>query len=501
MEVGLYGKLPSHGDFLRRRVSDSFVAAWDEWLQQSVAASQAALGDDWLDVYLTSPLWRFVCDAGVCGPGGYAGLIAPSVDRVGRYFPLTLVWELPGGASPFLVAQQAEGWFDLVERVLLETFAEEDVDFERFDTRLMEANGELERVHWTASIDLDANEASAPCGGTRAQWKLPLGTATAVSAVVEQLLYARLRETHGPLTLLWTEGSSIVEPSCLLLGGLPAPNTYVAMLNGRWGDEGWRVIRGEATSAALDSEQWETEGALSYHSAGLTHVGRVRTVNQDAFLERTELGVWAVADGMGGHDGGEVASRMVCDALASIIPDDTLEGTVKLIEERLNLVNEQLRRTGPRSSDTAQSGSTGVVLVSRGARCVILWVGDSRIYRLRGGELVQLTRDHVADPSEGEPEHAITRAIGGEDTLEIDVAYSGVLPGDRFLLCSDGLTHEVTDDVVQQKLGQADVSSCVQELLSAALDAGGRDNVSIIVVDVTESTTSQDIEEQMAIRS
>ena len=93
MEVGFFGKLPSHGDFLRRRASDAFVDAWDAWLRECLAASREALGERWLDVYLTSPAWRFVCAAGTCGPAPVIGLMVPSVDRVGRYFPLTLVAE------------------------------------------------------------------------------------------------------------------------------------------------------------------------------------------------------------------------------------------------------------------------------------------------------------------------------------------------------------------------------------------------------------------------
>ena len=99
MQVGFYGKLPSHGDFLRRRVSDAFADAWDAWLRECLAASRTALGDRWLNVYLTSPAWRFVCAAGACGPMPVIGLVAPSVDQVGRYFPLTLVAELPSDVN------------------------------------------------------------------------------------------------------------------------------------------------------------------------------------------------------------------------------------------------------------------------------------------------------------------------------------------------------------------------------------------------------------------
>src|SRR4030095_14353699 len=95
MDVGLFGKLPSHGDFLRRRVPDAFVLAWDAWLQLSIAASRELLGERWLDVFLTSPAWRFSFSAGICGPAPIAGLMVPSVDRVGRDFSITVA-----GAAP-----------------------------------------------------------------------------------------------------------------------------------------------------------------------------------------------------------------------------------------------------------------------------------------------------------------------------------------------------------------------------------------------------------------
>ena len=109
MHVGLFGKLPSHGDFLRRRTSDEFVDAWDAWLRECLAESRTALGDRWLDIYLTSPAWRFVCAAGACGPVPVIGLMVPSVDRVGRFFPLTLVAELPDDVSVVAAANGATG--------------------------------------------------------------------------------------------------------------------------------------------------------------------------------------------------------------------------------------------------------------------------------------------------------------------------------------------------------------------------------------------------------
>src|SRR5258708_39860674 len=104
MEVGFFGKLPSHGDFVRRRVADDFVAGWDAWLQRCLAQSRETLGDAWLDTYLTSPVWRFALAPTVCGAAAVAGILVPRVGRVGRYFPLTLVWAPPPAFSTPAIA-------------------------------------------------------------------------------------------------------------------------------------------------------------------------------------------------------------------------------------------------------------------------------------------------------------------------------------------------------------------------------------------------------------
>src|SRR4030095_2773226 len=125
--IGFYGKLPSHGDFLRRRVSDAFVGVWDPWLQECLAESRVTLGPRWLDVYLTSPAWRFACAPGVFEREPVMGLMVPSVDRVGRYFHLTLVATLPAHVN-VIAAATAAAFFDGAERLVLETLAADYVD-------------------------------------------------------------------------------------------------------------------------------------------------------------------------------------------------------------------------------------------------------------------------------------------------------------------------------------------------------------------------------------
>src|SRR5579871_2223881 len=135
-EVGFYGKLPCRGDFLQRRVPQDFVDVWDAWLQQSLHESRTRLGEAWLDTYLTGPVWRFALTAGVCGESAYIGILVPSVDRVGRYFPLTAVARLESHECPPAIACASHGWFEAVESLVLDALEAEALDFDTFDEQI-----------------------------------------------------------------------------------------------------------------------------------------------------------------------------------------------------------------------------------------------------------------------------------------------------------------------------------------------------------------------------
>ena len=238
---------------------------------------------------------------------------------------------------------------------------------------------------------------------------------------------------------------------------------------------------------------------MQLETYALTIAGR-RDNNEDAICARPELGLFVVADGMGGYEGGEVASALAVDAICELVRRTAGDADVTWpykIDPRLSVAENEVvvatRLAGERIAERktgvlAEMGSTVAVLRFAGDRAVIGHVGDSRVYRLRAGQLAQLTIDHSLAAQLGVPvenfpwRHVVTRALGascGEPDVQIDRA----LPGDVYLLCSDGLS-EVLDPDVIRKLLDAPAEDACRALVEAAFCAGSRDNISAIVVRV-----------------
>jgi protein phosphatase len=233
---------------------------------------------------------------------------------------------------------------------------------------------------------------------------------------------------------------------------------------------------------------------LHWTSAALSNVGLVRPINEDSYLDQTARGLWAVADGMGGHARGDLASRMVVEALDKISPSDNLTKLIAFAHDQLLTANNQLRMEAAKQN-VRIIGSTVVALIACGDQCGFIWAGDSRLYLCRDGELRQLTRDHSrmeALKSMGSlsPEmlanhparNAITRAVGAHDELALDEDTLEVHDGDIFLLCSDGLSNEVTEHDMRNALVSGDCRQAAEALMNLALMRGGHDNISIVVV-------------------
>ncbi|HVS76945.1 MAG TPA: type VI secretion system-associated protein TagF, partial [Steroidobacteraceae bacterium] len=307
--IGFYGKLPSHGDFLARRVDEGFRAAWDEWLQRCLACSQGDLGDQWLDCYLTSPMWRFFLSDGIAGPASYAGLLLPSVDRVGRYFPLTVVTELPPGTPALAFSMAAARWFGEIEQLCARALEDTALDLDSLDAALAATADRL--------AGLDQVPAPRAFSGASTQWHWPARSTGELASAVAPALMTAAQGALRPLAMWWTDGSQHVHPCVLLTRSLPRPESFSALLAGSWESGHWD---GDVAPRPADQSWRESSPEVSITSAGATDSGPVRTQNQDAYMLGDGNRLWAVADGMGGYRDGDVASRMVVDALNALEP-------------------------------------------------------------------------------------------------------------------------------------------------------------------------------------
>jgi serine/threonine-protein phosphatase Stp1 len=234
-----------------------------------------------------------------------------------------------------------------------------------------------------------------------------------------------------------------------------------------------------------------------WRSAACTNVGKVRARNEDAFLDAPEQGLWAVADGMGGHQGGDIASQLIVASLADLPFKDDFNERLTDIRQCLHWLNRRLAQELTLIAEHHDStmGSTVVALLVEGSRAACIWAGDSRCYLWRGQRLYQLSRDHSlrqqlvdeqnmsVEQAEVYPgSHALTRAIGADDQLTLDVLEFEVYSGDAFLLCSDGLYQELSSAALGSALSLTAPHVALERLFDSALRGCARDNLTAVVI-------------------
>ncbi len=490
--TGVYGKLPTYGDFVRRELPQSFVVPWDAWLQDCLAAARDTLGRRFDALWEAAPAWRFRLAPGVCGSAAVVGVLLTSEDLVGRKFPMTAATLLPDDSLP---PNQA----------------------------------------WYAAL-----EASAVAGRERGQ------TVDALLATLPTAALRRSLPTEGdiPAPGWWTGDGQRLD-----LWRLPTAAEFLILLRGAdvsahgdaggdaGGDEGGDTgsHAGRETAGLTcgdtdaDDETVKTvpvpvlldatparfalsgPGALGapmapvapialiapaepLASRAVSHRGAVRARNEDAFVDRGDIGVWAVADGAGGHGAGDVASAAAAAAIADLPVGLSAAEILAQVRLRLSAVHTDLQRRAAANGSGEIMATTIVVLMARGDHFACLWAGDSRAYLLRDGQLSQITRDHslvqemvesgalAAEDAEHHPQaNIITRAVGSQDTLQLDKVSGRIHPGDVLLLCTDGLFKALPLSEIAQSLA---LGAGPEPLLQQALRAGARDNVTALIVEV-----------------
>lgn len=243
------------------------------------------------------------------------------------------------------------------------------------------------------------------------------------------------------------------------------------------------------------------ERQFSWTSSSRTDVGNERQVNEDAMLELPGRGLWVVADGMGGHAAGDVASQMLVSKLSGVDKHDRFSEFVDDVEDRVLEVNRRLHDLSLQGAEAKVMGCTLASLLAFEGHVVCMWVGDSRVYRLREGDLLkQLTTDHseveemIAEGKLDETTaldhpaaNVVTRAVGGLDHVYVDLELDELEDKDRFLICSDGLFKDLSEEEIEELVGEGSCVDACDALIDTVLQRECADNVTVIVVEFSES--------------
>jgi len=518
--LGFYGKLPSMGDFVSRRLPKDFISFWDEWLQNSMATSRDALGEEWLQSYLTSPIWRFALSPGLAGKDAWLGIVMPSVDRVGRYFPLTIAYRVNIDIPLVQLFSDACHWFEELETVALAAL-DNDLTVEAFDQMVKNIEVyDTKGIHKQGVVPPQKQSEKAQA------FYLEFENSDIRTEQLFPHLTALLVNAYLPRHSLWCSvGSEEIKPSFLMVNGMPPFMAYSGMISGQFQQATWELhqqkvsatpqvcsidnVKKECLTPAAPKDKSEENNSISstpeqrtvnnnWKSFSRTDTGMVRKYNEDAILDRPDLGLWVVADGMGGHMAGDVASKKIIHTLNKLEFSSSLDLTLPQVQAALQLVNNELKSMAAKLYEQQIIGSTVVTLIAGKTHFAYLWAGDSRLYRLRDNKLMQLTIDHCSEYEEitdilnlgsetgFKQNNVITRAVGADDNLELDCQVVEIQAGDVFLLSSDGLDKEVSFTEIEQILIENNYDESVEILVEQVLSRGARDNISVIVVEINE---------------
>ncbi len=436
--VGYYGKVPSHGDFVTNRLERDFVEQLDLWLQKSIQDSKTHLGSRWLDAFLVTPIWRFAFAPGVCGVNGVVGLIMPSVDRVGRYFPLVLVSQLSASSNPVVSDVFGDPWFDAAEDLARATL-EVDFNLPHFDQEV----AALPALSLSPTSEAD-------------------GTARAEKA----LWWTNSEQGELPDMAFMTDG--LIRPRyfhCLLVQELPADAEDLLK---------------EPTTETNDMDE-PMASRLEWYAGAAHHQGTHSGQYCEAFAINEDRQLFGVVGALQSGPGVAQASQIVASTLSEAQNPFSMNGLVADTKAKLGTAHALLHARGMPTGQPITAAATVLLLQDR--LYAVLWVGNARSYLLRDGILQQLTRDHT-DPS---MPTAISRALGNQANRTPDSALGQILAGDRFLVCTSGLSDALAEeDMIDDLTGADTPEAAARALVEGALIAGSPGNITAISVFVSE---------------
>ncbi|MBA5800646.1 type VI secretion system-associated protein TagF [Rhizobium changzhiense] len=436
--IGFFGKLPSHGDFVSMGLASPLQAALDAWLQAGLQEAHHELGEGWERRFRAMPVWRFIIERGLWGSATIAGVLLPSLDRVGRSFPLVIAAQLPGFTEHPRQLYLDDTWFTAAEAIA-ESSTKRDFDINHF-------TASLKRLRSLRPADLAENETLQDRASSRG-------------------------------TIWWRIDPEERRAKGFGVSGAPEPAHFAKLLR-----ESFNAVSAPPQAETAEVPRpviVEPRHPLALRHSHATHPGTRLAVNADALLVSETPSLFAVADGVGDSNAAAETGKIAVHVLAETAPQQTIEALIQEIKGKLGRTHGLLQ-SAYLSQDREPSAASMVVLATFQESCALLWVGDARCYLLRDGMMRCLTRDHV----EIGLRRTLSRAIGMRGHLIPEVRPGGLQAGDRLLLCSAALPNAVPERNIAEILLSAKIEKAADILVQEGLIANCRENLSAIVIDV-----------------
>jgi type VI secretion system protein ImpM len=431
---GYFGKVPTQGDFVSNGLPRSLADAFDRWLREAIQQSQRRMGRDWLDAFLVAPIWRMALTSGAIGPDPIAGLMMPSVDRIGRYFPLVIAAPLTGLSPDIREMIALTEWYDAAEKLALSTL-DTGFRFPDFDHAVTGLGMRILPQYWS-------------------------------------------RARTGKSISIWWCGSAPDE--LIQFEGMPDPQDFDrAFLRPTAPTEAPPAARQPPVPQA-------SRTLLSIDCAAASLKGVRSAALMEATVITEDQQAMSVISGVGKLMGTKAAVQIVADTLTAVEHPFSMNDLVAEAKGKLGTAHALLHARH-RPSGEVPAAST-VTLLVQAKRYSVLWAGNARAYLLRDGTMTLLTRDHVEARLHG----VLSRAVGGPGPLLLDTLTGEAREDDRFLLCSAGLAFALTEQEIAATLARAaSAQQAVTCLTQDALIAGVAADVTALAVILSARTPAR----------
>ncbi|CDZ49592.1 type VI secretion system-associated protein TagF [Neorhizobium galegae] len=436
--IGFFGKLPTHGDFVWTGLGRKLHGAIDAWLQSSLEAIQAEFGGQWERRFRSMPSWRFIVEQDLWVPATVAGVIVPSLDRVGRSFPLVVAAQLHGFSGDPRSLCLDDTWFVATEG-LAETSARRDFDIDTFTTNLKQLRPPRPGQFYDG---------------------------------VEPSSFTQ------PGTFWWRMNSEDRRMRGFRVSGAPGPSDFLKLFAEDAAREAEQPGPAPRRQQATAEPKPATANLKLLHSYA-SHPGTRLSVNADIVFISPIPSIFAIVDGVGDGTSAVEASKVAAGMLGDAKPQETIEALVQEIKGKLGQAHGLLQ-SGHLTSERSAPAASIVVLAALHESFALLWAGDARCYLLRDGMMRCLTRDHTKIGLR----RSLAKGIGLKGQLVPDVVSGRLHPGDRFLLCSNPLPQVLSERSIANIMLSTELGKVSAVLAQEALIGNCRENFSVTVVDV-----------------